>query len=97
MRVRNTCIPCDPSLSCVFDSLMLAFVDGGHGGFTFLKNPAKFKSLISFGEILDPASKAAVLNLDNSVQMRVQMRGAFSSELQVRAHCILERGGVGTG
>lgn len=66
------------------------------GCLTFLKNPAKFKSLISFGEILDPASKAAVLDLDNSVQMRVQMRGAFSSELQVRSCCTLERGEGGT-
>eukprot|EP00903_Cladosiphon_okamuranus_P014085 g13092.t1 len=41
-------------------------------------NPAEFKSLISFGEVLDPASKAAILSLDS----HVQMRGTINSELQ---------------
>lgn len=44
-----------------------------------VQNPAEFKSLISFGEVLDPASKAAVLSLDS----QVQMRGTVNSELQV--------------
>lgn len=43
------------------------------------QNPAEFRSLISFAEVLDPASKAAILSLDS----QVQMRGTVSSELQV--------------
>lgn len=43
------------------------------------QNPADFKSLISFGEVLDPASKAAILSIDSCVQMR----GTVNSELQV--------------
>lgn len=45
------------------------------------QNPAQFKSLISFGEVLDPASKAAVLSLDS----QVQMQGTINNEFQVRA------------
>eukprot|EP00752_Nemacystus_decipiens_P004319 g3945.t1 len=41
-------------------------------------NPAEFKSLISFGEVLDPATKAAILSLDS----QIQMRGTVNSELQ---------------
>lgn len=44
------------------------------------QNRARYKSLISFGEVLDPASKAAVLSVDS----QVQMRGMIDSELQVR-------------
>ena len=43
------------------------------------KNPAQYMSLISFGEVLNPASKAAVLSLDS----QLQMRGVINSELQV--------------
>lgn len=44
------------------------------------QDPSRYKSLISFGEVLDPASKAAVLGIDS----QVQMRGMINSELQVR-------------
>lgn len=45
------------------------------------QSPSSFRSLISFREVLDPASKAAVLSVDS----QVQMRGMIDSELQVRS------------
>ena len=43
------------------------------------QNPAELRSLISFGEVLDPASKAAILSLDS----QVQMTGTVNSGLRV--------------
>lgn len=44
------------------------------------QNSAQNRSLISYSEVLDPASKAAVLTLDS----QVQMRGMINAEVQVR-------------
>lgn len=41
------------------------------------QNPCKYRSLISFREVLDPASKAAVLSVDSQIQMRGTIEGEF--------------------
>lgn len=51
------------------------------------QNPEQFRSLISFGEVLDPASKAAILGLDS----HVQMWGMVNNELHVSRRAKTER------
>lgn len=51
------------------------------------QNPEHFRSLISFGEVLDPASKAAILALDS----HVQMQGMINSEFHVSRAAKIKR------
>lgn len=49
-----------------------------------MQDPQSYTSLISFGEVLDPASKAAILSVDS----QVQMRGMIDNEVQVRKESV---------